>query len=85
MAITTIDTLGAAKRLEEAGFERECAEAIVKEIHKSQGEVATKFDIMRFVAVLKSDIQRLEEKIDNLRWEMIMGAGVVAALIKFTP
>ena len=45
MATTTFDTLGAAKRLEEAGFERERAEAIVKEIHEGRGELATKADI----------------------------------------
>ena len=50
-----------------------------------QGELATKADIQ----ALKSNIQnlekRLEDKISNLRWTVIVVAGVVVALIKFLP
>ena len=77
--------LGAAKRLEEAGFGRERAKAIVKEIHEGQGELATKSDISNLISELKSNIQRIEDKISNLRWTMIVVAGVVVALIKIIP
>lgn len=44
MATTTFDTLGAANRLEEAGFKRERTKSIVKEIHKRPGKRATEPD-----------------------------------------
>ena len=41
MALTTFNALEAAKYLQEAGFERTQAEAIVKTIHERQGELVT--------------------------------------------
>lgn len=68
------DTLKAAERLQEAGFEPSQAKAITNAINSIQSDLAT-----------KSDIQRLEDKINNLRWTMIVVAGVIVALIKLIP
>ena len=64
----------------------------VKVMHDGQGELVTKSDIIhlqsdigQLKAELKSDIQRLEDKISNLRWTMIVVAGMIVALIKLIP
>ncbi len=77
--------LRASKDLQNVGIDAEHAEAIAMAIKAGQGELATKADIQAF----KSDIQnlekRLEDKISNLRWTVIVVAGVVVVLIKFLP
>ena len=54
------DTLEAAKHLQEAGFERTQAEAIVKVMRDGEGELATKSDIESLRKDLKNDINWLK-------------------------
>ena len=65
---TTFDTLGAVKRLEKAGFEREHAEAIVKEIHESHGDLVTRSDIGRFEVELKIDLKEVRNDLKLIKW-----------------
>ncbi len=55
------------------------------ELKSSQGDLATKTDINSLKIELNSDIQRLEDKINNLRWTLTVVAGIVLTLIKFLP
>lgn len=68
------DTLSASKNLQRAGMEEAQADAVAMEFKSSQGDLAT-----------KTDIQRLEDKINNLRWTMIVVGGIIVALVKFLP
>lgn len=82
---TFFDTLSVAKNLQDAGIEREHAEAIAKAIKAGQGGPTTKSDIDQVRAEMNSNFQRLEDKIDNLRWTVIVVAGLVVALVKLIP
>lgn len=82
---TFFDTLSVAENLQEAGIEREHAEAIAKAIKAGQGGPSTKSDINQVRAEMNSNFQRLEDKIDNLRWTVIVVAGLVVALVKLIP
>ena len=72
------DTLSTARNLQEAGMDAAQAEAVAIAIKSVQGELVTKADIQNLE-------KRLEDKINNLRWTMIVVAGVVVALIKIIP
>ena len=54
------DTLEAAKHLQDAGIERDQAEAIVKVMHKGQGELATKAHIDQLEKRITTDINWLK-------------------------
>ena len=96
---TFFDTLSVAENLQDAGIERKHAEAIAKAVKAGQGDLATKSDIDQVRAEISqvraeisqvrtemnSDIQRLEDKINNLRWTVIVVAGLVVALVKLIP
>ena len=82
---TFSDTLSVAENLQDAGIERKHAEAIAKAIKAGQGGPATKSDINQVRAEMNSNIQRLKDKIDNLRWTVIVVAGLVVALVKLIP
>ena len=82
---TFFDTLSAAENLQDAGIEREHAEAIAKAIKAGQGGPTTKSDVNQVRAEMNSNFQRLEDKIDNLRWTVIVVAGLVVALVKLIP
>ena len=82
---TFFDTLSVAENLQDAGIERKHAEAIAKAIKAGQGGPATKSDINQVRAEMNSNFQRLEDKINNLRWTVIVVAGLVVALVKLIP
>ena len=82
---TPFDTLSASKELQNAGMDATQAEAIAMVVKGAQGNLVTKADLESVKTELKNDIQRLEDKISNLRWTVIVVAGVVVALIKFLP
>ena len=89
---TFFDTLSVAENLQDAGIERKHAEAIAKAVKAGQGDLATKSDInqvraeiSQLRAEMNSNIQRLEDKINNLRWTVIVVAGLVVALVKLIP
>ncbi len=71
---TNIEAIGTAQVLKDAGIDPEHAEAIANVVVAQRSDLAT-----------KSDIQRLEDKINNLRWTMIVVAGIIVALIKILP
>ena len=89
---TFFDTLSVAENLQDAGIERKHAEAIAKAIKAGQGGPTTKSDfnqvraeISQVRADMNSNFQRLEDKINNLRWTVIVVAGLVVALVKLIP
>ena len=82
---TFFDTLSVAENLQDAGIERKHAEAIAKAIKAGQGGPTTKSDFNQVRAEMNSNFQRLEDKIDNLRWTVIVVAGLVVALVKLIP
>ena len=90
---TFFDTLSVAENLQDAGIERKHAEAIAKAIKAGQGGQATnksdinqvRAEISQLRAEMNSNFQRLEDKIDNLRWTVIVVAGLVVALVKLIP
>lgn len=90
---TFFDTLSVAENLQDAGIERKHAEAIAKAIKAGQGGPATnksdinqvRAEISQLRAEMNSNFQRLEDKIDNLRWTVIVVAGLVVALVKLIP
>ena len=78
MTAATFDTLAAADRLRDAGFDDGQARAIV-EIHRDAGaELATKADLDALRAELRADLYRA-------LW--IQGAGIIAILtaLRFLP
>ena len=74
MSEKAFDTLRAAKSLKAAGIDRAQAEAIALVVRDGHGCFST-----------KSGIQRLEDKISNLRWTVIVIVGLAVALIKLVP
>lgn len=81
---TTFDTLHFVKRLKEAGFPEEQAEALSEAFKEAQGEAdfATKKDIEILGSKLEAKISETESKL--VRW--VIGAGflqtaLIAALI----
>ena len=60
MATAAIDTLQAAKAIEEAGLERGPAEAIARAIYQRGSDYATRSDIDRLEASTRADMDRLE-------------------------
>ena len=82
---TLFDTLSVAENLQDAGIERKHAEAIAKAVKAGQGDLATKSDIDQLRTEMNSNDQRLEDKINNLRWTVIVVAGLVVALVKLIP
>ncbi len=81
----TIETIGTAQVLKDAGIEPEHAEAIANVVVAQRDDLATKSDIV----ALKSDIDSLrnvlESKINNLRWTMIVVMGLAIGFIKYLP
>ena len=57
----------------------EQAKAAVSDVAKKE-EVATKLDIVELKAELKTDIAKLET---TLTWRLVIGLGVVVAILKF--
>ena len=71
---TNIKAIGTAQALKDAGIDPGHAEAIANVVVAQRSGLAT-----------KSDIQRLEEKINNLFWTMFAVAGLFVALIIILP
>ena len=74
MSEKAIDTLRAVKSLEAAGIDPAQAETIALVVRDGHGYFST-----------KSGIQRLEDKINNLCWTVIVIVGLAVALIKLVP
>ena len=74
-----IDTHKAVKSFTTAGIPEKQAEAITEVISNIDQHVATKGDIN----ALKSDITRLEDKLDtNMKWIITIGVAMFLLLIK---
>ena len=71
---TNNKAIGTAQVLKDAGINPDHAEAIANVVVAQHSDLAT-----------KSDIQRLEEKINNLFWTMFAVAGLFVALIIILP
>ncbi len=87
MNAPTFDTLHAAKRLRESGFEDAQAEAVVATVNDAiTGGVASKADLAELRAEFKSDLAEFKSDIYKQLW--IVAAFVVSAVvaaIKFLP
>lgn len=79
MADIPFDTMATAQRLRDSGIEERQAEAITNAIKDGvTGGVATKADLARVEAALKTDIAGLESE---LKWIKLIGATVLAVLV----
>ena len=76
-----IDTHAAVRELEAAGMDTAQAEAVVRTIARTEVELSTKADIDARGAAIQTNIERLNERIDSIRWEMRWMLGFVAALV----
>ncbi len=77
MSSITFDTLAYAKRLRDAGFTEEQAEA------QTQAQKQALKEILETTLATKDDIHRLEKQIAVLKWMMgVMLAGVVSLVLK---
>ncbi len=76
MSAITFDTLKFAKRLQEAGMQKEQAEELAEAIKEVQSDSAN-------TAATKQDLQILEQKLTiKLGSFIAIGIGIIAALIK---
>ena len=86
-ATLRIDTLKFARRLTEAGMERQMAEAIVEgPAEADMSELATKADLARVEAALHTEI--VELKAEMFRFMMLQAVAIVGltvTLIKLLP
>lgn len=86
-ATLRIDTLKFARRLTEAGMERQVAEAIVEGLAEADtSELATKSDLKIEIGDLKTEFA--EMKFELFRFMLVQSVGIVGltvALIKFLP
>ena len=88
MSSITFDTLAYSKRLREAGFTEQQAEAqtqaqqqVVQDILSTQ--LATKDDLNGLEVRIKDDISNLKIQITVLKWMMgVMLAGVISLVLK---
>ena len=83
MTSTDFDSIRAAKRLRDAGFNADQAQAIVEGMHQAatadRNELATKADIAALKAESKADIAAVRTEIASVRTEMrIYGILIVA-------
>jgi len=74
---TVFDTLTAANNLQQAGFNRQQAEALTRAIASAQGNLATKEDIRS----MGSRIDALESRIEALHTEIKNGMKIVYYLM----
>ena len=75
-----IDTLKASNNLQEAGFEKKQADAIVETLSSADtAGLATKADLKQEIYVVKGDI--MEAKAEILKWMFGALAGQTALLI----
>jgi hypothetical protein len=86
-ATLRIDTLKFVRRLTEAGMERQMAEAIVEGLAETDtSELATKADLARVEAALRTDLAELKAEI--FRFMMLQAAAIVGltvTLVKLLP
>ena len=68
MNATTFDILAAMRRLEAAGIDAKQAEAIIDTMREPVGDLAT-----------KSDIDRLDSRLDTLQWMVGIQSAIVLA------
>ena len=85
MSTSTVDTLDAMRRLEQAGMERAQAEATVETIRDAQAELATKADLQSGLTTLEHRLRTAlaELRADLYRALWIQGAGIVAIICAF--
>lgn len=75
-----IDTHKVVKEFIAVGLKEEQAEAITKAISSVDGKLATKSDLQAVKVELKSDLARLEDKLElNMKW--MMGVGIASLLM----
>ncbi len=85
--VSTFDTLGAARRLKEAGAAEPLAEAIAEVLRQSRdfdfSQFATKTDLDQLRLATKADLAEL--KVEILKWVvglMIAQTAAIVALVK---
>ena len=74
----SLDTLKASKHLQEAGFAKPQAEAVVEVIHEVLSEIATKADINQLRSEIQADIKKLHS---DIKWVMWNAIGVQIVLL----
>lgn len=85
MSKTAFDTISSAKSLQTVGIDAAQAEAIALVIKDGHGEWATKSGIQLLGTEIRSEIKRLGDKINNLRWTVIIVVALAVPLIKLIP
>ena len=85
MTAISFDTYKFIRKLEDAGFAREQAEAVADAFKEAQGEaeIATKRDVERLEAKLETRFERTDGELRLSRWMLgVMLAAVISLVIK---
>ena len=86
MNAATFDTYAAAKRLRDAGFDEDQAEAAVSMVRDAVGadreQLATKADLAELRAATRADLAALEAR---LTWRLVGIAAAIVAAVKLIP
>ena len=78
-----IDTHKIVKEFIAVGLKEEQAEAITKAISSVDGKLATRSDLQAVKVELKSDIARLEDKLElNMKWMFTISGAIFLLLLK---
>jgi hypothetical protein len=73
------------KKFQKHGFSEDQAEVIVETINDQNTQLVTKNDLKLSVTELKSEISKLENKMDiNMKWIMAIGIIIIGMLLKNT-
>lgn len=78
-----IDTHQAVKKIKASGLKENQAEVITEIISNIDQHLATKGDIARLEAKIESNIEKLEDKLDNhIKWMMTISGAIFLLLLK---
>ncbi len=82
----SFDTLAAARRMEQAGLQREAAEAVASAIRAGQGDLATRADLNGLREATGADLAALEARMYRaMMLQAVAIAGIVIAALKLIP
>lgn len=80
MTAAAFDTLQAARKLQQAGFDKQKAEALAEVLQQRGAEYATRSDVTR----MEGSIARLEMSINQLRNWFVSGLATILVAIAAT-
>jgi len=80
-----LNTHTTVKKFIKHGFSEDQAEVIVEAINDQNTQLVTKNDLKLSITELKSEISKLENKMDiNMKWIMAIGIIIIGMLLKNT-